>query len=295
MAGKMRKRVKEFVKEWLLPPAVLAMILRLHNSGTLRHSQAPLSPATQGILGKNRVYKDRHKGERCFIICNGPSVNKQNLLPLKDEIVFSVSNGYHHKHYPIIKPRYHCTPQITYTELFTKEVTIEWFKEMDSKILNAEIFLSISEEPVVRENKLFVEKIVNYVSFSGEFDETQPDIFDITRELPPVQSVPIMCLMIAMYMGFTRIYLLGVEHDEIRTGKYAYFYEPTVLKDRAGDVDSDGNSTAPFSTLVQAYYNLFKSYRIINNIARENGIQIFNATFGGVLDVFERVELASLF
>lgn len=292
----MSNLTKEFFKNWLLPPAVLSMILKILNSGAvLRNRSKLISLEKQVILEKNRVYKDRHKGERCFIVCNGPSVNKQNLLPLKDEIVFFVSSGYHHNDYNIIKPRYHCTPQLTYTEVFTKEVAIEWFKEMDSKILNAEIFLSISEEPLVREYKLFLHKTVKYLSFTGQLDERHTGLIDITQEVPPIQSVPIMCLMIAMYMGFTRIYLLGVEHDEIRTGEYTYFYEPTVLKGTYKFVDSDGNDTVPFSTYLQVYYNLFKSYKIINNEARENGIQIFNATIGGVLDVFERVELESLF
>ena len=47
---------------------------------------------------KNRMnllrYKDIHKGERCFIIGNGPSLNKMDLSLLKDEITFGMNRIY---------------------------------------------------------------------------------------------------------------------------------------------------------------------------------------------------------
>ena len=39
-------------------------------------------------------FKDIHKGQRCFIIGTGPSLNKTNLSLLKDEICFGVNTLY---------------------------------------------------------------------------------------------------------------------------------------------------------------------------------------------------------
>ena len=39
-------------------------------------------------------YKDKHKGQRCFIIGNGPSLNKMDLTALKDEITFGLNRVY---------------------------------------------------------------------------------------------------------------------------------------------------------------------------------------------------------
>ena len=38
--------------------------------------------------------KDIHKGERCFIIGNGPSLNKLDLSKIKDEYTFGVNAIY---------------------------------------------------------------------------------------------------------------------------------------------------------------------------------------------------------
>ena len=37
------------------------------------------------------LYKGRHAGERCVIVCNGPSLNDMNLSFLKNEIVIGLN------------------------------------------------------------------------------------------------------------------------------------------------------------------------------------------------------------
>ena len=39
-------------------------------------------------------FKDKHLGERCFILGNAPSLKKENLSLLKNEIVFVCNKGY---------------------------------------------------------------------------------------------------------------------------------------------------------------------------------------------------------
>ena len=48
------------------------------------------------IRGNPRVkrFKDVHKGERCFIIGTGPSLNVTNFDFIKDEIIFGVNTLY---------------------------------------------------------------------------------------------------------------------------------------------------------------------------------------------------------
>ena len=76
----------------------------------------------------NIIFKDIHKGKRCFIVCNGPSINTQNLLLLQNEIVFSVSSGYHHPDYLNYQPAYHCLPPLSdKEEKITESVVLEWF------------------------------------------------------------------------------------------------------------------------------------------------------------------------
>tara|TARA_B110000285_G_C14678352_1_gene403542 strand:- start:50 stop:403 length:354 start_codon:yes stop_codon:yes gene_type:complete len=39
-------------------------------------------------------YKNLHKGKRCFLIANGPSLNKMDLSCLKNEITFGMNRIY---------------------------------------------------------------------------------------------------------------------------------------------------------------------------------------------------------
>ncbi|MDO8662404.1 MAG: DUF115 domain-containing protein [Candidatus Omnitrophota bacterium] len=239
------------------------------------------------LVKPNSRFKDIHKGKRCFILCNGPSINKQNLLLLKDEIIFSVSSGYHHKDYAVIRPKYHCVPPVTYG-LITKRDVSDWFKEMDSKVGDAEIFLNYSEEQLIKSRNLFQGRSLNYFFMNNSFRDYSVEAIDISKEIPSVQSVSIMCLIIAVYMGFEQIYLLGVEHDSFKTKEYKYFYKPTVLKNKDFMVVKNDDLFLKQEELF-SYAVLWSQYRKIKEIAIKNSISIYNASLGGALDIFERV------
>ena len=247
------------------------------------------------LVTRNRDLLNIHVGRRCFILCNGPSVKSQDIRPLKGEHVFSVSNGYHHPDYAYIQPAYHCVPQLT-CDTLSQADAIAWFDEMDAKIGSAQLFLNWTEEALIQRNSLFPGRDIRYVAFSGSHTDYDPLAKpDISREIPGVQSVPIMCLMMAMYMGFSRIYLLGTDHDLFRTGEYKYFYEPTVLRGKDPSADRDGKLIGKWHDEFAALASLWAQYRSIRKIAEHHGIEIFNATAGGELDEFRRVSFESLF
>ncbi|MEK9285551.1 hypothetical protein MTR72_39145 [Bradyrhizobium sp. ISRA442] len=247
------------------------------------------------LTSRNAELKDRHRGERCFILCNGPSVRRQNIRPLKDELVMSVSSGYLHPDYTEIAPAYHCVPQITYG-MMTRSDVIAWFREMHDRLGAATLILSQTEEALIREENLFAGRDVRYVHLSGRFSDYPPEqIPDLTTSIPAVQSVPVLGLMIAAYMGAKPLYLLGTDHDHFRSGEYKYFYEPTVLRGKDMSTDEHGKLRSGWHDELSGLAALWSQYRSIRQIATSNGIEIFNATHGGELDEFSRVELDSLF
>jgi hypothetical protein len=247
------------------------------------------------LISRNSDLKDRHRGARVFILCNGPSVKKQNIQPLKDELVISVSSGYLHPDYAEIAPGYHCVPQITYG-LMTRTDVVAWFREMHDRLGKATLILSDTEEPLVREEGLFPGRDVRYVHLKGLFSDLPPGtIPDLTAAIPGIQSVPILALMLAMYMGGDKLYLLGTDHDHFRSGEYQYFYEPTVLKGKDISVDEKGKLRGGWFGELSGLANLWSQYRSLKQIAHANSIEIFNATSGGELDEFPRVELKDVF
>lgn len=253
-----------------------------------------LTARDRALATGNAGLKDRFGGKRCFLLCNGPTVKKQNLLPLADETVISVSNGYHHPDFAKFRPRFHCVPQLTYGQL-TEQDAVAWFTEMHAHLGDAELFLSTTEEPLVSRYGLFSGRRVHYVFLHESFDEIMDhQIPDLAAPAPRVESVAIMGTMIAMYLGFSDIYLLGTEHDQFKTGHYTYFFERGALQQKDPDVTPEGKVTTPHYDEFHQLVRLWKQYRALKEIAAANNIRIWNATAGGELDEFPRVRLESI-
>ena len=273
-------------------------MLMPHGIHVLRHKW--LSRATtpelvsRAVLAENAVLHNRHSGQRCFILGNGPSAKQLDLTMLKNENVISVSNGYLHEAYATFAPQYHCVPQITYGKM-TRESVVAWFNEMHQKLGNAELFLNETEAELVREYGLFSGRKVHYVTLRESFDELdEREVIDITRPIPRVASVPVLAIMLAMYMGFNEIILLGVDHDHFKTGKYIYAFETRAQKDKDFSVTSEGTVVTPWYDDFQSLARLWRQYRVLREIALANRIAIINATPGGELDEFPRENFETL-
>jgi len=247
------------------------------------------------IIARNAYFKGLGaENSRCFILCNGPSVRQQNLLPLKNEVVISVASGYLHEQFNAIAPRFHCVPQITYG-LMTEADVVDWFNEMDAYLGEAKLILSDTEWNLVNKHQLFKNRDVYYLNMGRTFNDNKKKIYDLTNMLPGVASAPIMCLMIAMYMGYKNIYLLGTEHDAFKTGAYVYAFQPKVMHGKDLSVQKGGEIKGLLYETLKATTLLWEQYRSIKRITLNNDIKIYNTTFGGALDEFERVDLEKLF
>ena len=86
-------------------------------------------------------------------------------------------------------------------------------------------------------------------------------------------------MQIAAYMGCNEIYLLGMDASVIagQNKTYEYFFE----------------NTGPKSYCQSSYP--YRAYEAAKKYAGENGIIIKNASRGGELESFERVNFDSLF
>lgn len=88
-------------------------------------------------------------------------------------------------------------------------------------------------------------------------------------------------------MGFSEIYLIGMDHNNVGavTDPRNHFIENYFTQDEIG---SYKNITANFDGMELAY-------KKAEQFSRKHGFRIYNATRGGKLEVFERVNFDSLF
>ena len=244
------------------------------------------------IIASNSKFKDIHKGERLFILCTGPSINRMDLKKLCNEYTMAVSGLVYHKDYNYIHPNYYCVPWASDVSDENKMII---YGDADKYITDEQCFFCIQDKRILEEGRYFQGKSVNYHFSYNRKDWEFFDDIDLTLPIMPVQTVPILCLQIAIYMGFQEIYLIGTEHDYLATRKYNHFYENKgTMSECDKSVDANGNIKHTVTEMLRLMNCTWKQYQIIKKIANGKKIKIYNATLGGVLDVFDRVDYDSL-
>lgn len=243
------------------------------------------------VVQANSRLKDRHAGQRCFILATGPSIKQQGVRQLAGEHCIAVSNFFVHPDYRAIRPRYHCIAP--FHSPITEEGWQEWLKEASAATGDAAMFFGLRDLERNTRNGNFAGREKFFLNFAGPVEQLEAHGVDLTRILPSPQSVTIMALYAAIYMGFAEIYLLGCDHDWIlHLNSSAHFYDESQHALNRGGYNE---WFAPgLDTYFRDYLSLWKQYRVLGQIAQKRGIRIINATRGGLLDVFPRAEFESL-
>lgn len=282
--------MKEFLKKWVIPPGFMDLLFRRPVKERRIIKKEHLSDEEEKLLAENKLLKDRHTGERCFILGAGPSINKQDLTRLTGEYVISVSNTFVHPDYHIFTPKYHVLPPLLayHGQLNPPEKWIPWLREMDQKTPGTEMFFHIGDKSLIRDNNIFSNKVIHWCDFY-KWDESPILKIDLAH-LPSIWSVSEFALMIALYLGFENIYLLGIDHDWFN-GPLRYFYDPNTQHKMKPDAERISFADAEFQ--MRRHAIIFKKYKYL--YALKENIYNANANPDHYLDVFPKVDYESLF
>lgn len=229
-------------------------------------------------------YKDIHKGKRCFIVGNGPSLKFEDLdmLHRHGEICFGANHIYRAFDRTAWRPDY-----LAVSDDFIMRNLPEDIGQWGITVLMADMFHVASVGQFLGN--------VEYIHMKGEkFYPNYPGFADdITEHTYHGLSVTYdISLQLAAYMGFSEIYLIGVDHS--LTGNFMesqnhfiqnYYDEKNRLD--APEVNSQ--------KLNYCLLELTKAYEKVEAYSRRHGFRIYNATRGGALEVFERKDFDRLF
>ena len=240
--------------------------------------------------------KNTYSGNRCFIMGNGPSLNQMDLNLLANEYVWGSNRCY------LLFDRIEWRPQ--------------FYVAMDRRVVpdNRE---QIIELPELLPTTLFFyplefrrKEILNSYSNVYWFNE-KPLHLDMNR-LPEGTfsmnaakgvfasfTVTISALQLAVYLGFNPIYLIGCDTS--------YFKQVSINVDESNPdrlTATDNNDQNHFDS---SYYGLGKKYhephvaRMLFHyhearlVCEASGVVIYNATVGGNLEEFQRMNFDKLF
>lgn len=246
-----------------------------------------LSRQERQLLARNRMFENCHRGRRCFVIGNGPSIKRQDLAPLAGEVTFALSAFWKH---PIVEqwqPTYYCI----YDPLFFdgSSVMSEFFANLRSRVHGSTFFVPLLAWRTVRALELLPLDQTYYVAGVGPLCRGWLGRVDLTRVVDSVQSVSQLALMAAIYMGCSPIYLVGMDHDWLaHLGPPTHFYEGWAGLERHPEIRPTLREWG-YRHVVESQLRLWDGYEALTEAARVRGLLVLNATNGGFLDVFERV------
>ena len=228
-------------------------------------------------------WKDAYKGKRCFLIGNGPSLNKLDLTKLKDEITIGVNSIYLNQEKMGFLPTHYVIEDRFVAEDRADEVNAmtgpqKWFGNYLQYCLKGDD--------------------VNWLNVRMRYDQHELFPFfstNIARQAWTGGSVTYICMQLAYFLGVKKLYLVGFDH---------HYIVPDDAKVEGLDITSQSDDPNHFHPdyFGKGYRwhdpmvdRMELGYKKAGLFFERDNRAIYNATAGGKLECFERVDYNSLF
>ena len=219
-------------------------------------------------------FRSIHKGESCFIIGNGPSLNKMDLTPLQKVHTFGLNKIYLMFERVDLNLSYHVSVNPLVIEQSVNNFTS----------LSCPSFLSFKSFCFYRKQQEGRFRVPDnlYFLLTGGSCYFSPDIIQTINE---GFTVTYVAMQIAFSMGFKQVFLIGVDHSFKAVGK------PNEKQVLQGD---DLNHFSPnyFANKEWQLPDLEGSelsYRMAKFQYERAGRKIYDATVDGKLDIFPKI------
>lgn len=273
------------------------LIIGRENTNKVKRFMVDRNKKIKSEISKNQKFYNIHKGERCFIIGNGPSAKNIDFKKLANEYTFTVNQFSRFDNFENLKTNYHVFADERIFKLDeNKEVDREaltYLKKLISSSDSIQFFSKISSKDYIETSSYFEGIRVNYYQDELTFHENYNLDFDITKQIPWFPTVIDYCIFIAMYMGFTEIYLLGCDCtgflkistllDEY-SNNFSYGYN--ITNNEAERIKNQ-LKTYGVAEELEIWGRIFRYYEYLEDFSKKNGVRITNCTEKSLLFTFQ--------
>lgn len=221
------------------------------------------------------LFKNRHAAQRCWIVGNGPSLNRMDLGFLRREISFGMNCIYLGFETLGFTPTYYTVEDVFVAEDNRDEINS--LKNM-VKFLPRDLAHCLDDGPEVC-----------WVNFLRRYEPYPQFSEDAAQQVYWGSTVAYLALQLAYYMGCDPICLIGVDFDYV-VPSYAEGREEITSR------EDDVNHFHP------AYFGpgkrwhhprldrVLPAYIEARRFCEAHGATVLNATLGGKLQVFPRAD-----
>lgn len=241
-------------------------------------------------------YRGKYKGQRCFIIGNGPSLRAEDLEKIKGEFCIGCNHIYKMFEKTSWRPR-----------IYTG-VDENLFRDTFNEVSGLDIELKLCA--MLETDKMYPIEGLLPLKLTSPGDwiiyQRMPKFSDdITKIVYHATTITYINMQIAAFMGFNEVFLLGVDHQFPQQWRIS----PDVLKNPEKYINSTvipgGYYKVRGVTQTEFYPSNYsgsaycieeveRAYKKARMYFEEHGGRIINVTRGGRLEVFERVNFDKL-
>jgi len=219
-------------------------------------------------------FHDIHRGDRCFILGNGPSLKRTDLSLIRNEYTFGMNRIY------LLFP---ALGWVTSYYVSINTLVIEQCSQDISGLTMPRFITWRGRRWVGGEGIYFLDT-----------DYTEPATFskDIRGRIFEGSTVTYTALQIAFYMGFEEVILVGIDHSFTSKGR------PNETLVSEGDDHNHFSADyfgKGFKWQLPDLEASEQAYRLAKAAFEKNGRRILDATVDGKLEIFEKVDYRSLF
>jgi hypothetical protein len=220
------------------------------------------------------LLRDRHRGQRCVLVANGPSLNRMSLGCLRREHVIGLNKIYLGLARFGFYPRYYVAINPKVLQQSAHEI----------RNLNCVKFLGTHASTAG-----LGEDALTHLIGPGSVHE--PFSRDLSRGMHEGWTVTFAALQVAYHLGFTEVVLIGLDH------RYRYDGQPNEPRVMTGP-DTNHFSDTYFAQ-GQSWDNpdlarSEASFRLAREVFEADGRRIVDATLGGACTVFPKADYRDL-
>ena len=251
----------------------------------LTHLQGAQALSARPLRGPNTAadntffnsLRNRHLGQRCFVLGNGPSLTVSDLELLKNEITFAANKIYLCFDETNWRPTYYSVEDLLVAQNCRSEIMA---LDGTTKIFADHMLPYLPRQP----NH-------HYARWLPPADNRSPFrefSTDLTKGICWGSTITYSMLQMAVHMGFKEIYILGLDHS---------YVEPKTKQDGALISDGEVNHFHPeYRKPGEKWHypvldRLEQSYQFAKDYCDSIDVKVWNASRFSKLDIFPRANL----
>lgn len=234
----------------------------------------------KALLKKNLLYKDKHKGERCFILGTGPSLNlltQTQIEALRSEVIFGANSLYKAESVSSIYPKYYALLDNLYWEQWshTFDDVVAKYKENPPVFITDYRAVDFADKANSAQHLYIYAKKYPVKEMSDQLD----------TNIYGAMNVVSFSILAALYMGFSEICLLGCDYNAFCTAGKGHAYDD---KSELKQVNYN------LAFYLKFYWITTEFHYLIAKLAKKRGVSVLNLTPGSLLDAYPRMSIEKI-